>query len=138
MVCYDGKWYPPNNVCIKLCPALNPQNSDLKCFLRNEPVSCKENIRPRTIAYRTCKSGHIDQSNTCPENICKDNGEWDHKYPDCFLGHGVLSNITGAIASLASLIPRGGGIKPKPSCKPNPSCFPRNPDFPNSSFNEGM
>ncbi|RZF42491.1 hypothetical protein LSTR_LSTR004410 [Laodelphax striatellus] len=89
MVCYDGKWYPPNNVCIKLCPALILPNSVLKCTLNDEPVSCEENIRPRTIANRTCKSGHMDDSNA-PLNFCKDNGEWNHNYIDCYTDCGEI------------------------------------------------
>ncbi|XP_039283211.1 uncharacterized protein LOC111051958 [Nilaparvata lugens] len=99
MVCYDGQWFPPNNVCIKFCPALSFPNSMFKCYLKNERVSCEEKILPETRAERTCISGHIDQSKTS-KNICKENGEWKHNFADCFLGHGVLANITGAIETL--------------------------------------
>ncbi|XP_039282679.1 modular serine protease-like [Nilaparvata lugens] len=89
MVCYDGQWYPPNNVCIKLCPALSFPNSVFECTVNGEPVSCERNMQPRTVATRTCKSGYRDESHNAP-NICKDNGEWEYKHIDCYTDCGVI------------------------------------------------
>ncbi|XP_039282684.1 uncharacterized protein LOC111045032 isoform X2 [Nilaparvata lugens] len=104
MVCYDGKWYPRRNVCVKLCPALSLPNSMFKCYLKNEPVSCEENIRPKTRADRKCKSSHIPDQFSISKNICQDNGEWKHEMTDCVLGHGVLDSVSADVDKLLEIM----------------------------------
>ncbi|XP_039281624.1 uncharacterized protein LOC111045025 [Nilaparvata lugens] len=105
MVCYDGQWYPPNNVCIKLCPAWSLLNSEFSCTLNDKAVSCEKNIRAGTVANRTCKLGYVEQSNA-PLSICKDDGEWSQNYLDCFTDcgetdHHYQSNDTQYDTSVA-------------------------------------
>ncbi|XP_039282677.1 uncharacterized protein LOC111045030 isoform X2 [Nilaparvata lugens] len=94
MVCYDGQWYPPNNVCIKLCQMFNHSNSVFECTLDGEPVSCEEHMRPRTVVTRTCKPRFTfrDVSKTPPTSICKDNGNWSHTFLDCFTECGSIDH----------------------------------------------
>ncbi|XP_022200214.1 modular serine protease isoform X2 [Nilaparvata lugens] len=86
MVCYNGEWYPPGNLCIKFCPPLNLLNSVIECTLNDKPVSCQENVRPGTVADNRCKAGYNDSSTKRNErNICLNTGKWSYQFVECFL-----------------------------------------------------
>lgn len=86
--CINGKWSVPNHPkCIKFCSPMILLGITItsRCEINNEIISCRQPLRPNTIARITCATGYRKPTGTVFTDVlhCEDNGEWDFNALRC-------------------------------------------------------